>query len=181
MSMKTSPMLNMRTLTRDDLPLLTEWRRGSLPYLRTPVELNLDHQEEFYKSVILNRASPHRYFSFTPAGPFPQTLLGVGALTYIQWENGVTEIGLITNPGKAGRGYGREMVRALLDLAFEKMRLVTVIAECYTHNPALGFWRKMTAEFGGSSVTIPRRKYWNGKLHGAELVTWTLDGWRESR
>lgn len=147
-----------------------------MPYLRTPQELTVDQQEKFYAGL-MDRSCPHRYFAFG-IDEFP-ALVGVGGLTHIQWENGITEISLITDPKMAGRGYGREIVSRLLCVAFDQLRMKTLIAECYNHNPALAFWHKMAEEFHAlPPVTMPRRKFWYGKLIDATLFTWTDEAWR---
>lgn len=162
-------IVTMRPLESRDLEPLTIWRSRVRPYLRTARMLSVDDQREWFRSLPM---SQHRYYAFDVETQAGKVVAGVGGLTYIQWENGTTELSLVTDPVSARRGIGRSMFCGLMMCAFEELRLVTVTAECYHNNPALGFWKKMEAEFGGSSVVLPRRKFYGGNLYDATYFSW---------
>jgi GNAT superfamily N-acetyltransferase len=99
----------------------------------------------------------------------------MGGLTGIQWENGLTEISLLLSPDHRGQGVGEDAVLALLEEAFERMRLNQVVGECYSCSPALPFWQGLVKKFNGGWVTLPQRKYWAGQW----FATYSFWFWRE--
>lgn len=203
----------LRPIERADLPLTVAWRNDphARPGLRTPFPLNQDQQDAFYREVICNRASLHRYWILEvepsagaecihcgcpdngrhygpPAwsasgcshhedcpGFGASRAVGMGGLTNIQWENRIAEISLITDPSVRGKGYGAEGTRLLLREAFLSFGLLTVCGEVYRVNPATQFWEKMIARYSGEQVTLPRRKWWHGRLHDAIYFTFTAE------
>ena len=102
-------------------------------------------------------------------------------LNPIQWENGCGELSLVVDPAEAGKGTGAAAVALVLAEAFDRLRLLTVHAECYESNPALGFWRKMAERWGAWETVYPRRKFWNGRLVDSVLFTFPEETWRERR
>jgi GNAT superfamily N-acetyltransferase len=118
-------------------------------------------QEKFYKDVICNRHSSHRYWKIEHGRAD-----GMGGLTNIEWENGQAEISLIINPQWRGNGFGREAVDLLLDQAFNYLRLELVYGECYTCNPAMGFWEKVCKKYQSNPYWLNKGKYWQGTHYG---------------
>lgn len=172
--------LVLKALTEETCEMVRVWRNQDLRGLRTPILLTDRMQHLFYRDVICDRRSPHRYWGVHTASPvagstpdardhlpFDQCVAMTG-LTNIQWENGLAEIALIVNPLLAGpHGIGTRAVALVLGQAFEQMRLATVCGECYDCNPATEFWGKITRRYGGQEVNLPRRKFWGGRLWGA--------------
>ncbi len=147
----------------DDMPRVLFWRSKVPESLRTPFMLTCEMQEDFYKRVVCNRKSAHRYWSII----HKKETIGFGGLTNIQWENSIAEISLIINPEKAGQGYGKEAVDLLLDQAFNKLNLKTVFGEYYLCNPAVGFWRKIIEKYDACYATLNNRKFWNGEYYSS--------------
>lgn len=145
--------------------------------LRTPHLSTKGSQEKFYREVICNPASPHRYFAVR-RDDASKHCVGIVGLTNISWENGHTEISLVIHASERGQGAGAAAVKLALEEAFDRMRLVTVYAECYDHNPALGFWQKRMAEHGGGCTVIPRRKLWSRRLHDSHFFWFVAGGER---
>lgn len=166
----------LAALTLDDVQTVREWREGCREALRTPFLLTEPMQAAFYRDVICNPASPHRYFAIVDH----DRLVAMGGMTRIEHENGLGEISLIVNPHPTiGGGVGRASVALLLEEAFDRLRLLTVVGECYRCNDgAFGFWKKMVDEFQGASTELPRRKFWNGRLWDAYYFWWTAESWR---
>ena len=133
-------MIELRTLTPDNVERAREWRNQSLVSLRTPFALTVEMQQAFYRDVICNRQSPHRYWGlwevFLQEHQRPM-YVGMGGLTNIQWENGLAEISLIVDPDQAGRGIGQLAVRALLEEGFDRLRLETICGEVILAVPPL--------------------------------------------
>lgn len=155
--------LRLDALTAYDCEQVLDWRHqaDTRPGLRTALLLTREMQQEFYEQVVCDRASPHRYWALRDE----TDLVGMVGLTHIQWENGLAEISLLVDPGFQGKGVGREAVRLVLQEAFRQMRLKTVVGECYQLNDrAVEFWRKITEAHDGTWTTLPRRKWWDGRL-----------------
>jgi RimJ/RimL family protein N-acetyltransferase len=170
--------LKLRAPTAGDVEQVRRWRSddGVRAGLRTPFLLTEEMQADFYRDVVCDRRSPHRYWSFDGPGQVSQNykaLVAFGGLTDIAWENGHAEISLIVNPDHAGKGVGSEPVRLILHEAFGRMRLLTVFGEVYDCNPALAFWQKMVETVPGGATHMPGRKWWDGRLWGATLFWFT--------
>ena len=155
--------MELKAPTAQDAEEVRLWRNQVLATLRTPYQLTGEMQADYYKNVICNRQTNSRWWSVYSAG----ALVGFTGLTGIEWENGLAEISLIIKPDVRGSGYGKQTVKLVLDEAFGNMGLKTVYGECYMCNPAVEFWKKVTEEYGGNYTTIPRRKFWRGKLYDA--------------
>jgi RimJ/RimL family protein N-acetyltransferase len=161
--------------TLEDCEQTRKWRNESLVVLRTPYELTEEMQEDFYKNVICNRNSPHRYWSLNskieisgadvPVDEMEiaNLLMAFGGLTFIEWENRLARISLIVNPDYQREGYGEEAVGLILDKAFNYLNLQTVCGECYKCNPAVKFWDKIIDKYGAYTTLLPNRKYWKGR------------------
>jgi len=139
--------------------------------------LTEEMQEAFFDNVINDRDSKHRYFAIIEEGKipradyktgkgykFPDTFIGMGGLTNIEWENGCAEISLIINPEYRGKGYGRKAVDLLLDEAFKSMRLYSVYGEVYDCGNR-DFWYKIVEERSGYITNLVDRKMYNGKIY----------------
>lgn len=153
--------LRLDALTDDECGVVREWRHAAMSGLRTPYFLTHEMQLDFYRTVVCNRAAPHRYYAIRDRLAF----VGMGGLTNIQWENGLAEISLITDPKLSG--YGEPSVRLLLDEAFHRLRLRTVFGECYRSNPAVGFWETMAQRLGAQTAELTDRKFWDGAYHNS--------------
>jgi len=186
--------LTLDTPTPADLLQVIEWRKTCPETLRTHREITPPEQERFYAEYVANPKSPHRYYAVRQRneyrgqfyrGETPPELettiyfVALVSLENISQENGHAEIGLIVDPARKGQGIGREAVRLALDAAFNRLRLVTVWGEAYfCGHPQ--FWQAVIAQYHGSSVVWPRRKYWAGALHDALLFTITEAGYRQA-
>ena len=166
----------LAALTAADVEAARQWRNDDSARLglRTPYLLTEAMQRRFYEDVVSDRHSVHRYWAVRREG----VLVAMAGITDLQWENGHGEISLVVDPARQGEGIGAGAVGLVLQEAFERMRLLTVFGECYVHNPALGFWRRMVERLGGGSVTVPRRKWWEGRLHDAMLFWFVAEGAR---
>ena len=154
------------------------WRNADLAPWRTPYYLTADQQEQFYRDIVSNRHAAARYWGVS--NDYGEVVAFCG-LCPLSAENGCGEISLVVDPDRAGNGYGAAVVALVLAEAFDRMRLLTVHAECYTSNPALGFWVKQADRWGALKGLYPRRKFWQGRLHDAELFAFTAEEWRERR
>lgn len=158
----------LNVLSKADCEQTRLWRNQCLETLRTPYPLTKEMQEEFYRDVVCNPKSPHRYWAIrekprvtTVASMCDSNLIGMGGLTNIEWENSQAEISLIINPSLQSKGYGTEAVKLLLDQAFNHLGLNLVYGECYYCNESgYDFWQRCGP---GRIETLRKGKFWNGK------------------
>lgn len=134
----------LRDLTLAECQLVREWRNAPdvLPMLRTKEPLTEDQQSAFYRNVVCNPRSGHRYYAIEHDGQF----VGMGGLTYILRDEG--EISLILGPAFRRSGLGTLAVRALRVEA-QRLGLRWIVGECYDVNPAREFWVKQVAKCDG--------------------------------
>lgn len=190
-------------LSKDDCEQVRLWRNNQcLETLRTPYPLTKEMQEDFYRDVVCNRKSPHRYWGIwrqtgDDYGPEDSTFdkvcghipppdsenitsfLGMGGLTNIEWENSQAEISLIINPALQRQGHGGEAVRLILDQAFNYMGLQLVYGECYMCNPANEFWRAIAVSYDGTALRLSKGKFWNGQHCGTLYFNVNRDDFRK--
>lgn len=152
----TSSTVTLRPPTLEECQRVREWRNATdvLPMLRTGYK-TADEQAAFYRDVICNPASNHRYYAIVaPLCTCGQlaadcrctgVFLGLGGLTYLDRTPGEGEISLIIGPEFRGRGYGTAAVDALLAKAFGPLQLRSVMGECYFRSPAILFWESLIA------------------------------------
>lgn len=162
--------------TRDDCELVRGWRNQDIGAFRTPFLLTEEMQAEFYRTVVCNRQSPHRYWAVREG----DVLAGCVGLTNIAWENGTAELSLIVDPARTRQGIGQASVALALREGFLAMRLEAVHAEVYQSNVgATQFWLRMAERFHARSVALPARKFWNGQMHDAVFVAFERKRWRK--
>lgn len=166
---------HLGALTCEDCEVARQWRNADdvRMGLRTPFMLPEEMQADFYRDVVCNRESRHRYWAVRNGN----LLVAMVGLTDIEWENGLAEISLLVSPDVSKQGAGSAAVHLALREAFERMRLLTVVGLCYSHNPAAGFWAQQLRRWPGTgSTTLPRRKFWDGRLHDALYFYFTAEG-----
>lgn len=161
--------LRLDALDWDDVQRVREWRLTCREGLRTPHMITEDQQTTFYEGVVCNTHANSRFWAVRDNG----CLVAMVGLVGIQWENGLAEVSLITDPAEKGRGFGSAALEMLLREGFDNMGLATIYGECYHSNPALGFWEKMAERHGATTTTLPRRKRWAGRLWDSLYFSFT--------
>lgn len=161
--------MKLEPLSLQDVEIVRYWRNHEMECWRTPFMLTKEMQEDFYKRCC-DRNSPHRYWAIVDDSVeaknknFP--LIGMGGITYIQWENRIGEITLIIDPEKRNDGIGKQAVDLLLDQGFNYLNLRTVFGEVYACNDAVSFWKEITDKYTKTNFTnwlmLRNRKYWSG-------------------
>lgn len=146
----------LRVLTTADVDLVRKWRNLDLSPWRTPHLITEEMQQDFYKSVVCNPKSSHRFWAVDEGS----RLVGMVGLTNIQWENRLAELNLIMAPDMMR--YADQAVDLLLDQAFGYVGLETICGECYTCSSMLPFWCALTHRYDAFVTNLPRRKYWQG-------------------
>lgn len=167
--------MKLEPLTLDQCQKVRIWRNECLETLRTPYPLTESQQEAFYRDVVCDRNSPHRYFAivrevskedYIKSGRkdikwediIDFAFIGMGGIANIDWINRIGEISLIIDPERRGKfrgegrgedkGEGEKAADLLLDQAFNYLNLQTVYGECYWCNEAAkSFWRKISNKY----------------------------------
>jgi RimJ/RimL family protein N-acetyltransferase len=137
--------------------------------------LTEQQQEDFYDTLCA-RTSVHRYYELWDDGQF----VGLGGITYIQWENRCGEISLILAPDARGRGLGRTAVAELYRTAFNELNLNMVFGECYCCNKAEKWWHALVYNYKGFAKHLPQRKYWNGRYWDSLYFSVTKEQYEKS-
>ena len=135
-------MLTLRQpLTLAECQIVREWRNDPavLPMLRTGYKTE-EQQAAFYRDVICNPDSKHQYYALE----MTQRFIGMGGLTYLDWDKKQGEISLIIGPEFRDKGVGTAAVDALLEQA-KTIGLESVIGECYAQGHQ-SFWMKQIAK-----------------------------------
>jgi RimJ/RimL family protein N-acetyltransferase len=177
----------LRALALEDMEPIRRWRNDALPTLRTPYPLTKEQQEAWYRDEICNRNSRSRFYAiesdFFVHNPIESTkfteLVGYGGIENIQWENRIGEISLLIDPDHRGKGTGYSAACAIIDTAFDSLNLYTVYAECYTNNPAVGFWDKVFTQYGGNRVILSNRKFCDGKFYDSVYFSASNAAWSD--
>lgn len=146
--------MNLITPTAEQCEQVRLWRNAPdvLPTLRTREPLTTEQQATFYRNVVCNHESDHRYYALMHDGVF----VGFGGLTYIGShadQDGQTsgEISLILAPEHRREGLGTPAVEALREEG-HRLGLTWIVGECYDVNPAQAFWVKTVARCEGTVV-----------------------------
>lgn len=166
-------MINLKVLSSQDAEQIRLWRNQCLDTLRTPYPLTAEQQADWYKNTVCNRSANARWFGVWEHRDYGGTLTegdylrGYTGIENISFENRIGEISLLIDPEYHRKGYGRQAVSEVLRYAFEELNLHTVYGECYMSNPAVDFWKKLTAEYDGYTTVLPCRKYSKGVYHSS--------------
>ena len=173
--------MRLDVLTKHECEKVRLWRNQALETLRTPQPLTAEQQEAFYRDVVCNPQSRHRYWALIGENGAPLCFMGMGGLTYIQVENRLAEISLILDPEVRGMGLGEQAVDLLLAEGFDRMGLKTIFGECYECNPdGVVFWNKVRDKYSGFSTWLPCRKFWAGEFHSSLYFSIDANSWREA-
>lgn len=147
----------LRKPTIDDVLTVRHWRNTCPEALRTAGKTTAEQQKKFYMK--LQEVDNMKYFSAYDG----DVLIGFTGLTGIDKENKNAEISLIIDPEQSGKGYGKQIVKMILDKAFNEYGLNNVYGEVYHCNDNFVFWVKICAIYNGYTTRLPQRKIWQGK------------------
>lgn len=174
--------LVLDALTHEDCEAARLWRNElhDAGMLRTTRRLTDEEQSDFFYKVVANPSSRHRYLAVRLVDGLGPSFVAMVGLTDISPENGTAEISLIVSPENRRHGIGRSAVSLILREAFDRMRLAAVYGEVYRCNTVgVEFWARICGEYGGSRVTLPCRKFWNGVHYDSTYFTVTAKKFRK--
>jgi RimJ/RimL family protein N-acetyltransferase len=152
-------MISLEPLTEEVAVKAAKWRAKNPEACRTPYEISDGQQREWFSKLPFSK---NRYWSVVSKVP-----VGMVGLTDISMENRCAEISIVMDPTKRGKGFGKQAVDALLDMAFNRMNLHYVYGECYVCACNLDFWDKALMDYPVEWRELPIRKYWNGEYFGS--------------
>ena len=131
-----TPRLRLRPLELTDLPLMARWERD--PTLRHLNDEELEPpSEDAVREQIARWANPRRdnLISFAVEVQASGECIGFAMLALIDRATSECFVGLTIGERTAwGCGYGREIVEALTECAFDRVRLQRVYAEVFAFN-----------------------------------------------
>lgn len=168
-------MVQLDTLTEADLPSIVEWRKADPGGARTPYDLSIEQEREWFEALQY-RDSHHRYWALRTGC----VLVGLSGLTNIEWENGRAEVALLVDPTLRGKGIGSMALRQTFAAAFERMRLYAVYGEVYTCNKYLGFWEAQIGKYGADTAKLPGTKWWDGERWDSLWFQITEAAWKQA-
>lgn len=150
----------LRAPTQDECRLVGEWRSEPdvLAMLRTGAKTQAE-QDTFYRDVVSNPQSEHRYYALDVDGQF----VGLGGLTYLRHPETsplAHQITLVIGAPFRRQGYGMAAVSLLVTQACVWLQLAFVQGECFATGP-VGFWRTCFSQIGvpGRQWTEPDGTY----------------------
>ncbi|MFX1262692.1 MAG: GNAT family N-acetyltransferase [Promethearchaeota archaeon] len=135
-----------RLESHDADPILVYWNQYELrQYLPTPLPTSHDDMLQYIESA--NEAfSKKTKFTFGIEAKEDSSLIGIIDLANISWlsRNGEISIFAIFHPDYRGKGYGKEAIVVLLDMAFSVLNLHTVYLWVASFNErAIGFYERV--------------------------------------
>jgi RimJ/RimL family protein N-acetyltransferase len=170
-------MLKLDTVEWHDTEKLTDWRKANPEGARTPYMLSYEQEDKWYRDVVCDRNSPHRYWAVREN----DVLVGLTGITNIEHENRRGEVALLIDPEKRGRGFGREALWLALGQAFDNMDLEQVYGECYKCNGSLAFWANLAFKHGWEVRVLPSTKRWGGKRWDSLWFAISAGNWQAMR
>lgn len=152
----------LKDVTSEMVELVRQWRNVDISMYRTPFYLTEEMQQDFYKNVICNRNSKHRYYAMMLS---ESEFVGMIGLVNISLENRNAEISIVIDPELRGKDYGNKGIELLLDTGFNQVNLDNIYGECYKCNQAVNFWEKIIKKYNCQTAILPERKYFNGEYY----------------
>ena len=162
----------LTVLTKDQCEQIRQWRNQNISRYRTSFLLTKEMQEDFYKDVICNKNSKHRYWAIIEF-----QFLGIVGLTDISLENRNAEISLVINPEERKQNYGEQALELIFEEGFNKINLDNIYGECYYCNEAIKFWEKMILKYDAIEANLQNRKYWNGQYYNSLYFNFNKEKW----
>lgn len=167
-------------VTKEDLPQLMFWR--NLPeyrrYFREYRELNLEMQEKWYNSKVLNDTSTEM-FSIRLKGN--NELIGCCGLCYINWIHRNADLSLYIGWKKSyidDEGYANEACKLLFDYGFQELGLQKIWTEIYCFDDKkFELYRKLGFQKDGE---LRNQYFHDGKWWNSYILSLLKNDWGNS-
>lgn len=167
----------LRPAEREDIPRFvgwfTDWRTSRNLMFRSP--MSLAGEERWFEGM-LERQGRSAYL-FVACLLEDDRPIGSCGLHELDLENGSAMLGVaIGSPGDTGRGYGTEILRALVGFGFGHLRLERIWLDVYDTNPGA---RRVYDRVGFvHEGTLRRAIYREGRHIDAHRMSILSDEWR---
>ncbi|MFA5715599.1 MAG: GNAT family protein [Candidatus Paceibacterota bacterium] len=179
--------MQLKVLSYSDIEQVRTWRNDNMSMLRTPFPLTAQMQGEFFVNNVCNRQVNARYWGMFEHSheEYPKseltcdydTLIGMGEISNIQWENRLGEIGLIMHPEHLGEA--EKAIDLILEKGFDFLNLENIFGECYECSPYLSIWEEICGKYNARCCYLPSRKYWQGKYHNSLYFNVNRKDWKK--
>lgn len=118
------------------------------PYKKSDAKWWIEHCQHNY------RKRKHDGYEFAIELKSESKLIGGIGLSKIKPDQGTATIGYWINPKYQRKGYGSEALKAVLDFAFNELKLRRIEAEVFVGNPSSG---KLLEKFGAKKEGLKRK------------------------
>lgn len=121
----------LRPLTEEDIPLLLLWLNDPeiRRFIDRPLPLTKELEREFLER--LKKDSKTDIVFMIEVGGKPVGIIGIHR---INWFDGTAVTGTVISPGNQGKGYGTDAKMALLNYAFDTLRLRKLLSTVKAFN-----------------------------------------------
>lgn len=165
------------SITREDLPQLMYWR--NLPqyrkHFREYRELNMDMQQRWYESKVLNDPSTEMF-----AIRINETdeLIGCCGLCYINWVHRNADLSLYIGWNEQyidEEGFAEEACRLLFNYGFKELGLEKIWTEIYSFdNKKLDLYKKLGFAIDGE---LRNQYFYDGKWWNSYMLSLLANEW----
>jgi RimJ/RimL family protein N-acetyltransferase len=176
--------LQLRPPTSEDLDQVLTWRNHP-DVMRWLLRTEVD-PDAYRKACLDSAGKPNEHFAVADADG---VIVGTGSLDVSDamgqtqgdaWRGAEGTLGYLIDPKHAGNGYATAIGRALLDLAFNELKLHRVTAGCFADNVAS--WRVME-KLGMRREQHGVQDSWHAELGWVDGYTYGIlnDEWPRSQ
>lgn len=165
-------------VTREDLPQLMEWRNRPdyRKFFREYRELNIDMQQKWYESKVLNDNSTEMFaIRLNDIGE----LIGCCGLCYINWVHRNADLSLYIGWEKAyidEEGYAEEACKLLFNYGFKELGLEKIWTEIYSFDEKkLNLYKKLGFKIDGE---LRNQYYYNGQWWNSYMLSLLTEEWK---
>jgi len=159
------------TKKQEELVQIAKWRNKTLISLRSTTPTPEDYQHQCYW---VNSIQFEKYYFIYNETDF----IGYCGLDKISKTNGTAELSLLIGMPFQGKRYGKQVVEALLEIAFNDLNLQCVFIEVYnTTDNWINFWHNLGFHLEGK---LRRRKLWQGNYYSSIIASILKEEWIEN-
>lgn len=143
-------MIQLKNLDDSFIPFLINWKKDEeLAYL-IMAKTSENSETDIRNWIDKNQSDPNQRIWGIYSNDLNKPI-GIGRLMFIDWESGVTELGVYIGENDAkGKGYGKQSVRLLLENAFIRLKLRKVFLKVLSTNiEAINLYKKLNFKVEG--------------------------------
>lgn len=167
----------LRPAERDDIPSFvtwfTDWRTSRTLAFRSPI--SRASEENWFEGMLASQGRSN--YLFVACLLEDDRPIGNCGLHELDLENGSAMLGIaVGTPEDRGRGYGTEMLRALVGFGFDHLRLHRIWLDVYETNPGA---RRVYERVGFvHEGTLRQAMFREGEFVDVHRMAILLDEWR---